>query len=59
MSGEEKEGKTITLTATRTILLQGNAYENFVKSKESWRTYTFALRTFIQFQKVEFVMIIW
>ena len=60
MSGEEKEGKTITSTATttRTILLQGNAYENFVnaiKSKESERTYTFALRTFIQFQKVEYV----
>jgi len=60
MSGEDKEGKTITstATATMTILLQGNTYENFVnaiKSKESERTYTFALRTFIQFQKVEYV----
>ena len=42
----------------KTILLQGNAYENFVnaiRSKESERTYTFALRTFMEFQNVEYV----
>lgn len=64
MSDKKEEGKTtITSTTTassttRTILLEGNAYENFInaiKSKESERTYTFALRIFIQFQKVEYV----
>jgi hypothetical protein len=42
----------------KTILLQGNAYENFVnaiRSKESERTYTFALRTFMESQNVEYV----